>query len=281
MNTEDNNDSKDPKEGKLKKTKKTKKEKKRKKKSSKPEKNNDNNNNNNNDNLSTITLATTSTTDTSLPPKKKPSLITRILNFVRSHSKSANTTANATVDISIPSMPLLPPPRLLNESLIITEEICSKFPRICEAFPKGLQMKEWNLLYSTSKHGISLHTLYRRLQEKKGPTVLVVEDCNHFIFGAFLSEKIHVAKSYYGTGETFLFSVSPTVNVYKWTRKNTFFMICEEDSLAIGGGGTSFGLWLDESFDRGCSSPCDTFDNPTMASEEQFQCYNLEVWGFK
>ena len=61
--------------------------------------------------------------------------------------------------------------------------------------------------------------------------------------------------------------------------------------IGMGGGGGTYGLWLDEHLDRGSSGRCETFDNPVLCSgragraEEQrggsaaqFRCECLEVW---
>ena len=40
------------------------------------------------------------------------------------------------------------------------------------------------------------------------------------------------------------------------------------------------GLWLDESFYRGASYSCSTFDNECLASNEDFICSGVEAWGF-
>lgn len=55
-------------------------------------------------------------------------------------------------------------------------------------------------LCSTKKHGISMNTFYARVRGAAA-TVLVVEDWNHWTFGAFISEPWKTAAtSFYGTG---------------------------------------------------------------------------------
>ncbi|KAF2084500.1 TLD-domain-containing protein, partial [Saccharata proteae CBS 121410] len=74
--------------------------------------------------------------------------------------------------------------------------------------PPRLQLSEtWNLTYSLMEDGMSLATLYRKASElrgKRGGYVLVVQDANEDIFGAYLSDPPHPQSGYYGTGECFL-----------------------------------------------------------------------------
>jgi hypothetical protein len=59
------------------------------------------------------------------------------------------------------------------------------------------------------------------------------------IFGAFVSSSWEKGnKSYYGDGETFVFSLKPTSRVYNWTKSNDLFMLTKDDVIAIGGGFT-------------------------------------------
>lgn len=50
-----------------------------------------------------------------------------------------------------------------------------------EHLPSWQRTLDWQLIYSTYGHGISLNTLYRRAAESPGPTVLVVRDTQHHV----------------------------------------------------------------------------------------------------
>ncbi|KAI0121665.1 hypothetical protein BJ170DRAFT_643819 [Xylariales sp. AK1849] len=93
--------------------------------------------------------------------------------------------------------------RLLSRS--IAEEIRTFLP---ERLKIG---DEWKLVYSLHQNGSSLGTLYKLCDEYRGRRVgfvLVVRDGLGGTFGAYLTEAPHIASSYYGTGECFLWRAS-------------------------------------------------------------------------
>lgn len=53
------------------------------------------------------------------------------------------------------------------------------------------------------------------------------------------------SQGYYGTGESFLFKLTPEFGVYRWSRKNDFFMCSNPNWLAVGASDCGFGLHLD------------------------------------
>uniref|UniRef100_A0A8C8ICP5 TLDc domain-containing protein n=1 Tax=Oncorhynchus tshawytscha TaxID=74940 RepID=A0A8C8ICP5_ONCTS len=63
----------------------------------------------------------------------------------------------------------------------------------------------WQLAYSTSRHGSSLKSLYRRLKGSDSPILMVIKDSLNQVFGSFLSHPLRPSETFYGTGETFLF----------------------------------------------------------------------------
>ncbi|XP_022264999.1 TLD domain-containing protein 2 isoform X3 [Canis lupus familiaris] len=136
----------------------------------------------------------------------------------------------------------------------------------------------WSLAFRTSRDGFSLRSLYRQMEGRSGPVLLVLKDQDGQMFGAFSSSAIRLSKSFYGTGETFLFSFAPQLKVFKWTGSNSFFVKGDLDSLMMGSGSGQFGLWLDEDLYHGGSHPCATFNNEVLARQEQFCIKELEAW---
>ncbi|XP_034385108.1 oxidation resistance protein 1a isoform X2 [Cyclopterus lumpus] len=139
----------------------------------------------------------------------------------------------------------------------------------------------WTLAFGTSKHGMSIKSLYRAMQGQDTPVLMVIKDSDGQVFGALASEPFKVSDGFYGTGETFLFSFNPEFEVYKWTGDNMFFMKGDMDSLAFGGGSGEFGLWLDGDLYHGRSHSCKTFGNPMLSKKEDFYVQDIEIWAFE
>jgi len=129
--------------------------------------------------------------------------------------------------------------------------------------------------------------------------VVVVMNCSLMIYCC--------SNSKLGTGESFLFSLSPEFHVYKWTKVNDFFQFGENNFISIGGGSASsnamklrkspstnlsrnsssesigngsgqYGLWLD--LVAGTSSTCETYLNRPLGSNQDFEVIVLELWTF-
>uniref|UniRef100_A0A672HN35 Oxidation resistance protein 1 n=1 Tax=Salarias fasciatus TaxID=181472 RepID=A0A672HN35_SALFA len=139
----------------------------------------------------------------------------------------------------------------------------------------------WTLAFGTSKHGMSIKTLYRAMQGQDTPVLMVIKDSDGQVFGALASEPFKVSDGFYGTGETFLFTFNPEFQVYKWTGDNMFFIKGDMDSLAFGGGSGEFGLWLDGDLYHGRSHSCKTFGNPMLSKKEDFYVQDIEIWAFE
>lgn len=97
-------------------------------------------------------------------------------------------------------------------------------------------------MYSTSLHGSSMGTWWRKLEEIQGglnrgcSTILVVQDTNLDVFGGFSSADWRRKPHFYGSGESFLWRFPPgsaygeveavgdggTVDKYNWCDKPTF-----------------------------------------------------------
>ncbi|KAI5985752.1 TLD-domain-containing protein [Pisolithus albus] len=166
--------------------------------------------------------------------------------------------------------------------------------------------RNWTLLYSIDQHGISLNTLYSRCEpripcktEPNPPSgaLLVVKDSFDGVFGAWIGEGITKGQGgFYGSGEAFLWQyrrdTSPPLEVYKWSGKNDYVVLCDPDFISFGGGDGHYGLYIDSSLLEGSSAPCPTFDNPVLCArplsqmgaskgkkDVPFECVGLEVWG--
>ncbi|KAF8866326.1 TLD-domain-containing protein [Acephala macrosclerotiorum] len=66
---------------------------------------------------------------------------------------------------------------------------------------------------------------------------------------------------------------------FPYSGVNDYLMLCETGFLSLGGGDGKYGLWLDDSFERGVSSHCLTFGNEPLSEEGQkFDILGVELW---
>uniref|UniRef100_A0A096LRT8 Si:ch211-15d5.11 n=1 Tax=Poecilia formosa TaxID=48698 RepID=A0A096LRT8_POEFO len=151
---------------------------------------------------------------------------------------------------------------------------------LCKELPARTVGRAWQLAYSTSRHGASLKSLYRKLSSTDSPVLIVIKDALDELFGAFLSDPLRPSETFYGTGETFLFMLHPRFKSFRWTGENSFFIKGDLDCFAVGGGSGHFGLWVDENLYLGRSSPCYTFNNCCLSETDDFRIMELEVWTF-
>ncbi|CAN7120347.1 TLD domain-containing protein 2 isoform X2 [Brassica rapa] len=149
------------------------------------------------------------------------------------------------------------------------------------SLPALVQGRKWILLYSTWRHGISLSTLYRKSLLWPGLSLLVVGDRKGSVFGGLVEAPlIPTDKKYQGTNSTFVFtdkSGQPTI--YRPTGANRFYTLCSKDFLALGGGGR-FALYLDSELLSGSSAYSETYGNACLATSQDFDVKEVELWGF-
>ncbi|GBP46394.1 Oxidation resistance protein 1 [Eumeta japonica] len=105
--------------------------------------------------------------------------------------------AGASVDME------LSPPDLIGISEILTMEHREKLSGVLPARAQGYT---WQLTFSTSQHGFSLASMYRKMQRVDSPVLLVIQDTDNNVFGALTSCALHPSEHFYGTGESLLFS---------------------------------------------------------------------------
>lgn len=153
--------------------------------------------------------------------------------------------------------------------------------------PSRLLGTSWRCTFNTEKDGFSLHSIYRKFPSatsttsSAAPSLLAVLDRSGVTFGAFNSAAFHVQELFYGDGQCFLFSISgDQVNVYKWTGKNSYFVRSTNEGLEFGASEGHFGLFLDEGLDKGRTESCETFNNPPLTPEKDFEIRSVEVWTF-
>ncbi|CAI7791363.1 unnamed protein product [Closterium sp. NIES-53] len=179
---------------------------------------------------------------------------------------------------SLEASPLMSPrlPDMMEESFLLSDTCRSV---ICQSLPAIASGREWVLLYSTFKHGISLSTLYRRSSMMPGPCLLVVTEDNGTVFGGFSSQALVASnrRKYQGSSDVFVFTtITGEPTVYKVTGANRYFILCLNEALSFGGGG-HFALCLQEDLLTGSSGACETFCSPCLSKSEDFKIKHVEV----
>ncbi|PIN09271.1 Oxidation resistance protein [Handroanthus impetiginosus] len=169
--------------------------------------------------------------------------------------------------------------RLTDESIFISPDLYDFFEASLPNIVKGCQ---WVLLYSTVRHGISLHTLVRKSAGVTGPCLLITGDKQGAVFGGLLDcpLKPTAKRKYQGTNQSFVFTtIYGEPRLFRPTGANRYFYLCLNDLLALGGG-ANFALCLNEDLLSGTSGPCETFGNSCLAHDQEFELKNVELWGF-
>lgn len=77
--------------------------------------------------------------------------------------------------------------------------------RLITYFLPGLvRMREWKLLYTINKDGVSMQTFFRNSRGRDN-TVLLIRDTKGGVFGTYQCEQWRIHPYYYGIGESFVF----------------------------------------------------------------------------
>jgi hypothetical protein len=184
-------------------------------------------------------------------------------------------------------------------------------------FPYSKRGENLWLKYSLVRDGSSMHTF---LKQARGAecAILAIETVDGEVFGAFTGSPWRSGPSYSGTGEAFLFRMKHSraekcwsvfdqaqmeseVDVYPFTGENDEIQLCMYDRIVVGGTGKTptsdrlardgtlvhkhewgFGLYIEGDLLYGTSSPCVTFDSPSLSKVHSdgsfFEIVNLELW---
>jgi hypothetical protein len=143
------------------------------------------------------------------------------------------------------------------------------------SFPARHRPQSWRLLFSTQTDGVS-HRSLLRLTRRCSPLVLLILNDRHEKVGAFLSDGLHDAPNFGGTGETFVFALRPLLEVFKWSGANEDFVAASAEEITIGGDGAA--LFLRDSLSWGASAASRTFASPPLAATPIFRLLDVEAW---
>ncbi|XP_055540565.1 GTPase-activating protein skywalker isoform X4 [Wyeomyia smithii] len=223
---------------------------------------------------------------------KSKSVLSGSKQMVRSRSSDNLPTSQSQVNV-----------QMMSHTLTIREKVKSD-RQSCRAMlftlwswlPVRITMYQPVLLYTTEEHGCSLTTFYVRVEQHE-PTLLMIKTCNNEVFGAYCSSRWFERnlkddrgqrQAYFGTGETFLFSLYPERAKYPWVgiegdkglgHGSELFMAADSKMITIGGG-EGQAIWMDENIRFGKTDRCQTFNNPPLCATGDFEIRVLEVYGF-
>lgn len=143
----------------------------------------------------------------------------------------------------------------------------------------------WRLLFSNRIHGNSFSSMLKRIQNC-GPSVVILRDTEDAVFGGFASASWKCAANFFGTQESCLFSISPSMRVYQATGYNDNYLYINAsqqtlpNGMGFGGKFEYFGLWISSEFGVGFTAPsCTTFGCRLLSGKKRFSIDCLEVWG--
>ena len=150
--------------------------------------------------------------------------------------------------------------------------------------------------------------------QRSSYTILAVETLDGEVFGAFTAKPWHITWKYYGTPESFLWRLRKRrksnarerplsdgdFEVFRFAGNNKNIQLCHIDRIAVGGGSPDdvstvseelsnvkmtewgFGLSFGKDLQQGTSSPCMTFNSPSLskyhADGSRFEVSNMEFW---
>lgn len=171
----------------------------------------------------------------------------------------------------------------------------SDFAYLWSLIPSRLTDFQPERIYSSNIHGHRLRTLYDHVEYHEHCFIIIRNEYGE-IFGAFCSSQLSnrpKIRTWFGTGESFLFTLKPQRQVFKWVGYHKFdqgqtkpyedyFIHADDQCLQIGGSKQvlDIGLYIEHELNQGSTKECDTFANKPLSSTENFQIMEIEVFGF-
>ncbi|KAG7348976.1 TLD domain containing protein [Nitzschia inconspicua] len=196
--------------------------------------------------------------------------------------------------------------------IVLTASIMDALQR---HLPYSKQGEMFWLKYSMIRDGANLNTVLNKTK-RSSYTVLAVETLDGEVFGAFTAKPWHITWEYFGTPESFLWRLRKRrkgydrdkplaegdFEVFRFASNNKNIQMCHVDKIAVGGGSPDdcdactvsdelshikltewgFGLAFGKDLQQGTSSPCTTFNSPSLsryhADGSRFEVANMEFW---
>lgn len=173
-------------------------------------------------------------------------------------------------------------PQLQRPSRFVRDE---EWASIWSWIPLRYRLLNLDLAFTTAEHGHLLSTLVTRCNDQE-PLILLIETMPGKVLGVYFSKSLNFrhGPSFYGTGETFLFTLRPEAKKYPWDHlSDNHSFVCVTESFLACGTGEQFGLWIDRYLTSLTSGPSVTFANGPLVdprSPEDLGIYCIEVFRF-
>lgn len=192
----------------------------------------------------------------------------------------------------------IPPVRVVRERLrpehfILDQAKMNLIARY--VFPQTVASCQWKRAYSLARDGDCFDTCLHMCRRERR-SLMVIRTPDGQIFGGYADspwKAFHC--NYYGSAQACLWKFTNTqeqesavvaadqLKVYKWTGMNRYIQFCDVTHriLAFGGGGDegTFGLCIEQDFQKGFTGKCATFGNDPLCEQEHFKIVDLEIWG--
>jgi len=181
--------------------------------------------------------------------------------------------------------------------------------------PYSVSEQNFWMKYSLKRDGASLYTLLKMCRPSSH-TIIAIETTDGEVFGSFTSSPWRKSKSYFGSGESFLWrmregrktdcqsiidlaTMESEIDVFPFTCKNYCIQYCNGHFIGLGAddrtnrmqeegkedpslAGGAFGLAIDDDLLQGTSTYSTTFDNPPLSQSHEdgspFDIMGLEIW---
>jgi len=155
--------------------------------------------------------------------------------------------------------------------------------QISSYLPVSLRFNQWYLAYSPKIHGLSIHTMYRRLQSA-GECLVIVRDHRHCVFGGFAPGIQRQQRRSFVTNSEGLpmdntpyFVFDKRLNIHFYQEDPMPPIYCDDRMISFGRA-----LTIDSDFLHGSSQPCNAYGTiEYLGSNDEFIIQDLEIWCFQ
>jgi TLD len=186
-------------------------------------------------------------------------------------------------------------PVLDQGSCIVTNE--------CDLLSLGLYsgrlQGSWKRLYTSESDGLSFNRIVHHVLGYDGPTCMLIKVANaeHSVIGLFSADRWKESNRFYGSSESFLFSLSPDLRIlrsrsgsngaYQWLNTSSYGM---PHGLGMGGSTAQFRFFIPDSLENCMSeTSCLTFEpgrlvpprpagKKAITHQNSFEIDSLEIW---